>query len=120
MVAGLIADASGQVKIADSKNEINLAWAFNKLGIDFFYKYDIFGAAMGLRGGIEVDFVLLPFKQPVELFGEYWHTGQLGTNDRLKLAREFGYFKRETIIFWGNETETKEDALNAARKKASV
>jgi hypothetical protein len=109
-----------QDKLADSMNEVYLAQAFTKLNIDFIYKYDIFGASMGLRGGIEVDFVLLPFKEPVELFGEYWHSGQLGADDKMKLAREFQYFKRETIIFWGDETDTPEKALNAARMKVNA
>jgi len=114
MVAGLIADASGQVKVADSKNEIFFAKALDKLRILFLYKYDIYGAAMGLRGGIEVDYVFLPWMWPGELFGEFWHTGQLGADDQLKLAREFKYFKRYPIIIWGKDTATEEDALKTA------
>lgn len=106
-----------QGKLVDSVNELYLAMAFDKLDIQYIFKYDIFGASMGLRGGIEVDFVLLPFKEPVEVYGEYWHTGQLGSDDKLRLARMFQYFKRECIIFWGDETDTPEKALEAARAK---
>ena len=112
-----ITDSYGRTKSADSKNEYFLAQAFKKLKQLFIYKYTLFGFSAGLRGGIEVDFVLLPFFQPVELFGEYWHRGQLGADDRLKLQREMLEFKFETIIFWGAETDTFEHALSAARKK---
>jgi len=109
MAAGVI-----QGQIAHSKNEINLAMAFDTLKIDYIYHYVIFGTR-GIRGAIEVDFVIKPFNIPVELFGEHYH--DMTTEDRFKLAREYQYFKFETIIFWGRETETYELALKAAREK---
>ena len=112
-----ITDSYGRTKAADSKNEYYLATAFHKLKQQFIYKYTLFGFSAGLRGGIEVDFVLLPFKIPVELFGEYWHRGQLGADDKLKLQREMIEFGFETIVFWGAETDTFEHALASARKK---
>lgn len=113
----VITDSYGRTKSADSVNEYYLAQAFHKLRQRFIYKYALYGFGAGLRGGIEVDFVLLPFYQPVELFGEYWHRGQIGADDRLKLQREMLKFGFETIIFWGAETDTYEHALAAARKK---
>jgi hypothetical protein len=113
-----ITDSSGNPQQADSQNEVYLALAMHKLNIQFLYRFSIHGGSQGLRGGLEVDFVLLfPFKRPVELFGEYWHKGQLGADDRLKLAQEYQYFEFETIVIWGVDTDTMESALAIARKE---
>jgi hypothetical protein len=77
----------------------------------------LYGYSQGLRGGLKVDFVLLPFYEPVELFGNYWHKSEFSSIERLKLNREWQAFGFEPIIFWGKETETYQLALAAARKK---
>lgn len=85
-----------------SKEEEYLYRALSKAQIQFYYQFPIYGGRR-LRGGLVVDFVLLPFFQPVEVYGEYWHSGQLGADDRLKQALERQYFKKDVILVWGSE-----------------
>jgi len=97
--------------------EYNVALALDKFKIPYEFQVWIRGGRT-LRGGLVVDFVVYnPFEQPVEIFGEYWHSGQLGADDRLKLIMEFKQYKKQTIIIWGSEAETPELAENAVRTK---
>jgi hypothetical protein len=114
--AGTITDASGRSQNAYSQNEINLAWAFDKLGIQYYYQFNIYRAWARTRGGIKIDFLVLPFRVPCELFGEYWHSGDMTPADDLKIRREFEYFHRQTVLFFGDETETRAAALKAANR----
>lgn len=100
-----------------TKNEANVALALEHEKIDFLFQYWYLGGR-DLLGGYVLDFlVFAPRRIPLEVFGEYWHSGQFASDDRLKLAilaQEFGY---EPIIIWGSESETYEQALAAVRRK---
>lgn len=99
-----------QGKEPHSWPEVYFANALLKNKIDFYFQY-LIGRNRGLRGAIVVDFVIRrPFYQPIEIYGEYWHKGQLGADDRLKLAIEASYFGRETIVIWATELESQEEA----------
>lgn len=75
-----------QGKRPDSKEEVWVAMALDKLKIPYIYQFDLFGTAR-IRGGIVIDFLLLrPFTQALEIQGEYWHTGQFSSGDRLRKA----------------------------------
>ena len=98
-----------------SLNEYNVALALDTLKLEYFFQYAPLGFT-GLRGQYIVDFlVFVPYEQPMEVYGEYWHTGQLGSDDKLRQAFLEKYFKRPVIILWGVETETEELALAAVR-----
>lgn len=98
-----------QGQTAGSWNEVYIAYALDKLRIPYIYQYAM--GFRGVRGDYRIDFVVSnPFQVPVEVFGEYWHTGQLGSDDKLRLAIIENKFRRETIIIWGNECDTQEKA----------
>jgi len=104
-----------QGKTIDSLNELNFAMALEKLEIEYIYKYNI--RAMALRGGMQVDFVILPFYWPAEIQVEYWHP----ENDPdwvLKKAAEFQEFGREPVEFTFEQTETVEAAEEAIKESS--
>jgi hypothetical protein len=99
-----------QGKEPDSWQEVYFANALDKYKIPYIFQYVIL-QKVWLRGAIAIDFVLyLPFLQPVEIFGRYWHEGSMGVGDKLKLDLERRYFGRETIVIWSDEIETQEMA----------
>lgn len=92
----------------DSWQEVWFALALEKYKIPYYYQY-VIGRRASYRGSIIVDFVLTrPFYQPIEIYGSHWHTGQLGADDRLKLAIERKYFGRETIVVWADDLPDQE------------
>jgi len=106
-----------QGKQPDSKEEVFFAYALMKYDVPFYYQW-VIGRNRGLRGAIVVDFVIIrPFYQPVEVFGRYWHAGKLGSDDRLKLAIEQHYFRREPIVIWSDEIDDQEKADQYVRSK---
>lgn len=85
----------------------------------FRYRFQVapFGFS-GKRGQFIVDFVVyVPFAIPIEVYGTYWHTGQLSYEDRWREAVIFKYYGREVVPFWGPELETLELAIQAVREK---
>jgi hypothetical protein len=104
----------------NSLNEYNVALALDRLKMRYIYQYAPFGAS-GIRGQYVVDFLVLnPFSTPVEVFGEYWHTGQLGKEDKLRLHILANFFHRDVVTLWGRDTDTFEEALNVVRKEIGV
>ncbi len=115
-----IPDVYGYERSA-SLNEFNVAMALIRMKIPFYFQYAPFGSDQ-LRGQFVVDFLLYPnqLQMPLEVYGEYWHSGQLGADDKIRLdilRREFG---REPIIIWGNESETVEDAMSALSQHVGI
>ena len=101
---------------AGSINEVYVAKALDKLRLEYMYQVAIGNPRV--RGAVIVDFVVMaPFPTPLEVFGNYWHTGQLGSDDKLKLAVEEQKYGRETVIVWGDETDTAEKALATVKRK---
>ena len=100
-----------------STNEYNVGIALDHFNLTYKFQFELFGGRR-LRGGQVLDFLVFrPFATPVQVFGEYWHTGQLGGDDKLQLAILFQEFKIEPIVIWGEESETVEDAISAVRRK---
>jgi len=99
-----------------SSYEYNLALALDFYRVPFLFQVDYFGGR-SLRGGQVLDFlVLAPFGIPCQVFGEYWHTGQLASSDRLKLQYLEAEFGQKVIVLWGPDTSTYEAALNSVRR----
>ena len=100
-----------------TSNEYFVAAALDKLGIQFLFQVSYWGWR-SLRGGQVLDFLVWnPLETPVQVFGEYWHSGLLGSKDRLKLAQLQMLFDVPIVILWGNETDSYQDALSAVREK---
>lgn len=103
-----------QGKRADSKEEVWVAMALDKLKLPYIYQFDLYGTAR-IRGGIVIDFLILfPFTQALEIQGEYWHTGQLGSGDRLRKA----IIEAEGIpvlYLWTIDIPTPEDTFSKVR-----
>lgn len=97
-------------------NEYNVAYALTSEGFEYIFRATYFGGRR-IRGGVEVDFlVLAPFPTPLEVFGDYWHTGQFDAADKLRLQILFRHFNVQPKVIWGNESETLEEARSAVRK----
>lgn len=98
-------------------NEYYVALALEHEKIPFMFQY-WYSGGQDVLGGYVLDFVVInPFYVPLEVFGNYWHTGQMVGTDRLKLAVIAQAFRREAIIIWGTESTTYELALDAVRRK---
>jgi hypothetical protein len=105
-----------QGKTPDSINEVYIAQALDKLKIDYIFQAMPFG--VGVAGAFIVDFVVFnPFETPVEIYGRYWHTGQLGADDALRLAIVEKHYGRAAVIIWDDESDTAEKALQIVRQK---
>ena len=100
-----------------TKNEYFVSVALDILKIPYSFHVDVWGGSR-LRGGYVIDFVVeTPFYIPLEVFGDYWHTGTMSAGDRLKIDNLRFLFGHEPIILWGSETDTQEKALESVRKK---
>lgn len=100
----------------NSKEEYRVALALYKLKIPFEFQVSYFGGRR-LRGGQVIDFMLYnPWPQALQVFGEYWHQGQLGAEDTFSLARIAEATGREVLIAWGRDLATVEQAEQTIRK----
>lgn len=89
-----------QGKQPDSKEEVWVAMALDRLKIGYIFQFDIFGGSH-VRGGIMIDFLVFnPFGIPVEVLGKYWHTGELGADDKLRQGIIEQYFNRKVVNLW--------------------
>lgn len=103
-----------------SSNEYFVSLALDKLKIEYTFQAVPFGWR-GLRGEYIVDFVLYnPMEIPMEVYGDYWHTGQLGADDRMRLVLIEQHYGQPAIIVWGRESDTKEEAYETVRQKVGV
>lgn len=93
-----------------SKEEWRVAVALSKRNIEYRYQVPIRGGR-SVRGGQVIDFVLqIPFPQPLQVFGEYFHPGELNSEERFKLAIIHQIFGRPAIILWGSKLASQSQA----------
>lgn len=125
MVLALPAEAelrTIQGRQADSQGEAWIATALDRLGHRYIYQYRILDIP-NVAGAFEIDFLVLstvPFSTPLEFFGEYWHEGRMGADDRLRLSLIEQHFRgraNEVIVIWGREAQTEEDVQDVVLKK---
>jgi hypothetical protein len=107
--------------IGATLNEFNVALALDKLHISYMFQWIPYGLR-NVRGTYKVDFYLpnIPGGFVLEVYGEYWHTGQLSQEDKLRLVKIRSYLGCPVEILWGVETETPEKAYENVRKKVGV
>lgn len=99
-----------------SKEEWRLAMALSQAGIQYRYQVPIYGG--NLRGGQIVDFVAyIPYPQPVQVFGEHWHPGELDDQERFNLARIEQIYGRPAKIFWASDLTSVKVALVGVREQ---
>lgn len=99
-----------------TKNEYNVAQALDHLEIEFLFQVSYWGGRV--LGGQVLDFLcFLPFPTPVQVYGNYWHSGQLSNKDRYNEIQIASVFGIAPIIIWGNESETVEDAISTVKRK---
>lgn len=106
-----------QGKQARSKNEWFVSLALDELGHEYIYQYKVFGGH--IRGGFFLDFLVVtavPRSTDLEVFGEYWHSGEATSEDMLRIRRIEHDLNIPVKILWGKETETYELALEAVKK----
>ena len=100
-----------------SSYEYNFGMALIRYEVDFLFQVDYWGGR-NIRGGQVLDYLVFnPMETPVQIFGEYWHEGQLASQDRLKLDILENHFGKEIMILWGPDVGTYEDALRTVRSK---
>jgi hypothetical protein len=113
------ADVYQRQGIFDSANEYYLAKAFDITRVFYQPQYRLFAPAR-VVGTVKIDFVVWnPFVLPVEVYGTYWHRGELGADDRFREARIFKHFRREVYAVWEYESDSLEHALIVARRIVS-
>lgn len=101
-----------------SKNEYYVAQALEKYKLEYMYQFLIRASSRQLRGAIVVDFLVFnPFGIPVQVYGEYWHSGERKSEDRLQEAYLQQYFGREVVVIFGTESDTREAAEAAVSSK---
>lgn len=105
-----------QGKQPDSKEEVWVAMALDKLKIPYIFQFELIGAR--LRGGILIDFLVLnPFGTPVEVMGEYWHTGEMGSDDMFRQAIIEQMIGRPVVNLWTQDLIDPETTYSVVRRE---
>ena len=100
-----------------SLNEFNVGNALDYFELPFIFQVYFMGGSR-IRGGQILDFlVFAPLVGPVQVYGDYWHSGQRSSTDRYKINVLEQFLKRKVVIVWGHESKTYEQAVAAVRKK---
>jgi hypothetical protein len=98
---------------AQSIPEWFIAKALWKYKHVFIYQYAITNMS-GVRGAYKVDFLVTstaPMSTPLEYFGDYWHEGQLGSEDQFRIIQindAFGGQANDLVVLY--DIKTQEDA----------
>lgn len=104
-----------------SSYEYNVSRALDTLGLDYWFQFSYLGGH-ALPGGIVIDFLVFtkPLYTPLNVNGDYWHSGARTAIDELQqaiinvaLAGE----ARPIVYLWGKDTATYEAALSSVRRK---
>lgn len=99
-----------------SREEWRVAQALNKLHVRYRYQVGLFGSRR-LRGSQVLDFLVYnPYPQPLQVFGEYWHPGELDPQERLQLIQLENYYRRPVIVLWARDLADQELADQAVRE----
>jgi len=108
-----------QGMMPDSKEEYWASQALYKYKIPFEFQFQIFGGT-SRRGGLIVDFLVWnPMRTPFLVHGSYWHRNEMDGGDKTNLIAIEQHFKKEAIIMWGEDSQTKDDVFAFVRKNVA-
>ena len=112
-----------QGRMPDSKEEFYVAMALYKLGHSFIYQYQVFGGHV--RGGQIVDFLVrttIPRATLIQVYGKYWHSGEMGSEDKFKLAQLEHEFagQADVLVLWAKDVPSIDEAYTLLRRKIGV
>lgn len=102
----------------DSKNELYLAMALDRMGLGYDFQVPIPGVPSGAKGAYRIDFIVytMPTPTPIEVEGEYWHgTGTRKTESEYRREKINHIYKgqmRRILVAPGRETNTLNGAMN--------
>lgn len=105
-----------QGRMPDSLNEYLVAWALDKLRID--YQYQVPLGALGTRGSQVIDFVVWVGGGgiPVFLQGRHWHTTSTETEDALKQQAAQQRYHNLPVVLREEQTDTYQHAMQACKE----
>ncbi len=111
-----------QGREAGSVNEGRVANSLDKLRHRYLYQYRILDIK-GVRGAYVIDFRILttpPRSPPLEVFGQYWHSGRIGAEDEFRMRQIQNHFRgraNPVVVVWGSETQNQSDTDSIIRQK---
>lgn len=108
----------------DSKEEWRVSKALDKYGWEYMYQYQVFGGTQ-TRGGQVIDFLVftVPLSTPTQVYGEYWHSGRMSSEDRIKQIQLETRLKgqmNKVLIIWGQDAQTQVAANAIIRRELGV
>jgi len=101
-----------------SAEEERVARSLSKYGHEYEFQFQVF-TITGVKGSFVLDFLVfttVPFSTPLEVFGQYWHSPDITREDQRRIQQiefELGPNINETVILFGKELQTQEDADEA-------
>jgi len=104
-----------------SKEEWFVAKALMRLGHVFEYQVPVLGGYW-VRGGQILDFWIrttAPRETILEVNGEYWHIGEMGSEEHMKMSsleKEFGAFAN-IVVLWGSDLQSESQAYQAVARE---
>lgn len=104
-----------------SKQELYVAWALNKLKLNYKYQFSVKGGR-SRRGGQVIDFMVytLPLWTPVYVQGMYWHRDAKRNADKLKMNEVKVILRgriKEPLELWEEDLQSAEMALETVRRE---
>ena len=109
-----VTDSFGRTRLADSKSEYFFSLALHSYKIRFWFQYTVQGGHT-LKGGVVVDFMTyVPFRQPVEIIGAYWH--QETNEERFRNSIVESAFGTPIIEVPEDECDDLDKAKSAVRR----
>lgn len=101
-------------KRAGSREEWRLAVAMDRARIPYDYQVSVYGGRR-FAGGQVIDFVaFIPFPQPIQVFGVYWHSRR---DEAFSLANIQRIYRRPALVAWDYELTSIQDATSWLQRK---
>lgn len=103
-----------------SKEEWRVAQALEKMEIRYIYQYEILDRYV--RGGLVIDFLALtvPLSTPIEVYGEYWHRGELRSRDVQRIVQVDDHFRGQAqplVVLFGKDLPDQDQADTTVRRE---
>ena len=105
-----------------NQGEARVATALDQLNHRYIYQFQLINIR-GVRGAFRIDFLVLtttPFSTPLEVFGEYWHSGRMGQEDQFRIAQIEAHFlgrAQRVVVVFGSEIQNQEMTDDIIRQK---